>query len=61
MNKISTLTIATLFAGLPLAGLAGCEREGPFERAGEDVDEVVDDAGDEMEEVGDEIDDAIDD
>ena len=61
MNKISTVTIAALFAGLPLVGLTGCENEGPFERAGEDTDEVLDDAEDNMDDVGDDIEDAADD
>ena len=35
--------------GLPLA-LAACDNEGPMERAGETVDEAVEDAGDAIEE-----------
>jgi hypothetical protein len=61
MNKISTLTISALFAGLPFVGLAGCEEEGPLEEAGEEVDEVFDEAEDDLEDVGEEIEDAVDD
>ena len=61
MNRLSKVTIAALFAGLPLMGLVGCENEGPFERAGEDADEVFDDAEDNMDDLGDDIEDAADD
>jgi hypothetical protein len=41
--------------------LYGCPEEGPAERAGEKIDEAVDDAGDAIEEAGDELEDATDD
>ncbi|MGH9338448.1 MAG: hypothetical protein ACRD1R_02385 [Acidobacteriota bacterium] len=49
MNKL----ISMIFAGLVLASLAGCPSQGPAERAGENVDEAV-------EELKDEADDATD-
>ncbi len=49
MNK----SISIIFAGLVLGSLAGCPNQGPAERAGENVDEAV-------EELKDEADDATD-
>lgn len=45
---------------LALAGCDGCEREGPAERAGEKVDDAVEDAGDAAEDAGDKVEDALD-
>ena len=39
--KKSKGLLVLLAAGLMTAGLFGCEREGPAERAGERVDETV--------------------
>jgi predicted small lipoprotein YifL len=41
-----------------LALLAGCEREGPAEHAGKEVDKAVDKAGQQIEKAGDRIQDA---
>ena len=49
MNKL----ISMILAGLVLGSLAGCGNKGPAERAGENVDEAV-------EEMKDEADDATD-
>lgn len=35
--------------------LAGCEKEGPAEKAGKEIDKAVSQAGQEMEKVGDSI------
>jgi len=43
-----------------LAALSACERQGPFERAGEEVDEAIEDARAGGETTGNRIDDAID-
>lgn len=49
---MKNLTILLAFlGGLALFGFTGCEEQGPFEEAGESMDEAA-------EEVGDEIDDA---
>ena len=37
------------------AGLMGCEKEGPAERAGAEIDKAVEDAGKKIEEAGDAI------
>jgi hypothetical protein len=44
---------------LPL--YVACERDGPLERAGAEVDKAIEDAGNGAERLGNKIDDAIDD
>ncbi|WP_397474164.1 hypothetical protein [Pusillimonas sp.] len=56
LNKKSLISLATM-AVLALS-LAGCEREGPAEKAGKEIDKAVSQAGQEMEKVGDSIQDA---
>ena len=53
------LFLAALIAALSL-GLAGCEKEGPMERAGEKLDEAAEEVKDAAEEAADEIKDATD-
>ena len=52
-----------LFIALLLFPLAGgwvaCDKEGPAEKAGEKIDEAVDEAGDKMEQAGEKVDDAV--
>lgn len=49
------------FAGLlTVAALAACERQGPLERFGEEVDEAVDTVRDGEESVATKVDDAVD-
>ncbi len=49
-----------LFAGLLLLPLYACEKQGPFERAGEEVDEAVQDVRAGGETTANKIDDAAD-
>lgn len=58
MNK-QFVFVGMLSAAL-LAGLAGCEREGPLERAGEEIDEAVDTVRDGEESTSNKADDAVD-
>ncbi len=51
--------LAVLLMTLPL--YVACEREGPFERAAEEVDEAFEDVKNGGETVGNKVDDAIDD
>jgi hypothetical protein len=39
--------------------VAGCEKEGPAERAGKKIDESVQRAGDDLERAGEKLDDAV--
>ena len=57
MKLLVMLIVSLLCAG----SLTGCEEQGPFEEAGEEIDKTVDEASDELEEAGDEIEDAVDD
>lgn len=61
MNSKAHFAAALLAAGIVGIGLAACEREGPVERAGEEVDEAVDtlkNGG--QESTGNKLDDAVD-
>lgn len=42
-----------------LALLGGCEKQGPAERMGEDIDNAVEKTGDSIEEAGDAAEDAL--
>ena len=48
---------SVLVAVVLLAGLPGCEKEGPAERAGKAIDEAVEDAGEALEDAGEAIED----
>jgi len=41
--NLRKLIMAVLFAGLALAGLSACEKEGPAEKAGKAMDEAASD------------------
>lgn len=65
MNELRTssrLLKASLIgaAATLLLGLSACEREGPLERAGEEVDEAVDTVRNGEESTSNRIDDAVD-
>lgn len=53
-NKKKSLLNLTAMGIVALA-LAGCEQEGPAEKAGKEIDKAVSQAGQEMEKVGDSI------
>lgn len=53
MHRLRTATAATLAAALALAA-AGCQEEGPAERAGRAIDEAADDAREGLRELVDE-------
>lgn len=42
-----------------LALLGGCEKKGPAERMGEDIDKAVEKTGESIEEAGDSVEDAL--
>jgi hypothetical protein len=56
--KLNTKVVCGIIMLLPLWA---CEREGPLERAGEEIDEAVDDVRNGGETTGNKIDDAADD
>lgn len=49
--------LLVVVAGAGFALLSGCEDEGPFEEAGEEIEDSIDDAGDALEDAADEIED----
>lgn len=57
--KKRTLWIALLLSGVLVIGVAGCEREGPMEEAGEEMDEAVEQARENAEQVTEETGEAL--
>ena len=55
--KLSSGIAAAVALSFALGGLAGCEREGPMEQAGEAIDNAAEKTGDKIEDVGDKIED----
>jgi len=53
------VTLAALAVASALT-VSACETDGPAERAGEKVDNAVDDAGDAVKDAGDKVKDAVD-
>ena len=67
MRVVRTLTrisLTALLAGMFAVGISACEDKGPAEKAGERVDEAIEETGDTMEEAaeeaGDELEEAAD-
>lgn len=54
MNIMKTL-LAVIFSGIALLGVQACD-EGPFEEAGENIDQGVENTGDALDDAADEID-----
>lgn len=59
MTKISRNIIAVLVLGLLIAGVTGCKKAGPMERAGQEMDKAAEKTGDKIEQAGDKIKDAV--
>lgn len=56
MVKLGKTASAALVVGAMLASLTGCQKqEGPVERAGKEVDKVVEKAGQQVEKAGEKI------
>lgn len=58
-HNVRVLSLAGLLAVMSL-GLAACERQGPVERAGEEVDEAVDTLRNGEESTANKVDDTVD-
>lgn len=58
MSKIHYAIRAALAASVLFAALPGCQKEGPAESAGKEVDQAIDKAGQKIEKAGDKIQDA---
>jgi len=61
MMKISRGIVAALVLASLAAGLSGCKKEGPAERAGKEIDRSAEKAGQQIERAGDKVKDAIND
>ncbi|HBG04265.1 MAG: hypothetical protein A2075_13735 [Geobacteraceae bacterium GWC2_58_44] len=61
MMKINRSVVAALALGALVAGLSGCKKEGPAERAGKEIDRTAEKAGQQMEKAGDKVKDAVND
>lgn len=59
MKTLNTLGVAALLCAMSL-GLAACEKKGPLEQAGEEVDEAVDTVKNGEESTANKVDDAFD-
>jgi hypothetical protein len=58
MMKSNKSVAAAMAAAVLIAGLYGCQKEGPAERAGKQVDKAVDKTGKQIEKAGEKIQDA---
>jgi predicted small secreted protein len=58
MLKIKRSLVAVLVLGALVAGLSGCKKEGPAERAGKEIDKAAEKAGQQIEKAGEKIQDA---
>ena len=59
MKNVSKRVVATLLLGCFVAGVSGCKKEGPAERAGREIDRSVEKAGKEIEKAGEKMMDAL--
>ena len=53
LRKFSKAIAAALLLGALIIPLAACDRDGPLENAGEEVEDAVEDAGDAVEDATD--------
>ncbi len=58
MTGIRDVAFACLAAGVLITGLSACQKEGPAERAGKELDKTVEKAGQQLEKAGEKIQDA---
>ena len=58
MSILKSISLG-LFVSIVLMSIAGCEPEGPMERAGKVVDEAVEDAGEAIEDAQEKVEDVV--
>lgn len=56
-DRLGLTTIGLLLAAMSL-GIAGCEKKGPLEEAGDAIEEGVEEVGDELEDAAEEVEEA---
>ena len=59
MKKFVQSVITVLVMIVLMAGISGCKKEGPMERAGKKVDNTIEKAGDQIEKAGEKVQDAV--
>ena len=59
MKKFARGIITALVMVVLMAGLSGCTKEGPLEKAGKKVDKAIEKTGDQIEKAGDKVKDAV--
>lgn len=59
MTKISRNIISAVTLGMLIAGVSGCKKEGPLEKAGKEIDKAAEKTGEKIEKAGDKIKDAV--
>jgi hypothetical protein len=60
-EKMLRAGLSAVLAGLFVLGLSACEREGPAERAGEQIDEAASEVREGVENAAEEVESAVDD
>jgi hypothetical protein len=59
MKKIVQSIIMALLAITLMAGVSGCTKEGPAEKAGKKIDKAMENAGEQIEKAGEKVRDAV--
>lgn len=59
MKRFARSFIIALMAIALTAGVSGCKKEGPVEKAGKQIDKAMEKAGDQIEKAGDKVKDAV--
>jgi predicted small lipoprotein YifL len=60
MKKFArNIITALMMIALLMAGLSGCTKEGPLEKAGKKVDKAIEKTGDQIEKAGEKVKDAV--
>jgi hypothetical protein len=59
VKEISRAIVIAITAAFLTAGLSGCQKEGPFEKAGRKVDKAIEKTGEELEKAGQKVKDAV--
>lgn len=59
MNKKSHKVVGTLALGMLVLALSGCEKEGPAEKAGKEIDKAISSAEGQIQSVGNDIKSAV--
>jgi len=59
MKRVLTVIVAILAASMLSLGIAGCEKKGPAERAGEKIGKAAEKVGEGLEKAADKVEDAV--